>query len=110
MAGDKVLSLTDDNFAVEVLESDRPVLVDFWATWCAPCRMIAPLIESLAGEYGDRVKVGKLDVDGNQQTAMEYKITSIPTVLVFRDGKVVDTLVGGRSKPDYESALDRALT
>jgi thioredoxin 1 len=109
MAGNNVVDLTDENFAVEVLESDKPVLVDFWATWCGPCRMIAPLIESLAGDYSDRAKVGKLDVDGNQEVAMEYKITSIPTVLVFKGGEVVATLVGGRAKPDYESALDSAL-
>ena len=109
MAGENVVDLTDDNFAGEVLESDVPVLVDFWATWCAPCRMIAPVIESLAGEYSGRAKVGKLDVDGNQQIAMDYKITSIPTVLVFNGGQVVATLVGGRGKPDYESALDAAL-
>ena len=79
--------LTDDNFESEVLESDRPVLVDFWATWCGPCRMVSPIVEELAGEYLGRAKVGKLDVDSAQKTAQEYGIRSIPTLLIFREGK-----------------------
>jgi len=109
MAGDNVLTLTDQNFETEVLGSDVPVLVDFWATWCAPCRMIGPTIEALADAYAGKAKVGKVDVDHNQQTAMKYRVTSIPSVMVFKNGEVVETLMGARSRPDYESALDRSI-
>ena len=108
MASANMKTFTDDNFEQEVLKSDVPVLVDFWATWCAPCRMIAPTIEAIADSYGDRAKVGKLDVDGNQNVAMQFRVTSIPTVMVFMGGDVVETLVGARQRPDYESALERA--
>jgi len=109
MAGENVLTLTDQNFETEVLGSDVPVLVDFWATWCAPCRMIGPTIEALADSYAGKAKVGKVDVDHNQQTAMKYRVTSIPSVMVFKNGEVVETLMGARSRPDYESAIDRSI-
>jgi thioredoxin 1 len=90
----KPLKVTDDNFNSEVLSADKKVLVDFWAEWCGPCRMAAPVLEDVAGDYGDQIKVVKLNVDENQQTASRYGIMSIPTMLVLEDGKVVDKLVG----------------
>ena len=99
------LQLTDVNFQSEVLDSDRPVLVDLWAAWCGPCRVVGPTIEELAREYDGTVKVGKLNIDENQQAASDFGISSIPTVLLFKDGKVVETLVGVQSKDRYEAAL-----
>lgn len=102
----KPLEITDDNFAAEVLNSDLPVLIDFWAAWCGPCRMIAPLVEELAGEYEGKVKIGKLDVDNNQQTAIKYGVRSIPTLLVFKSGKVKDTIIGAVPKSQISQKLD----
>lgn len=101
------LHLTDDNFQTEVLEASEPVLVDFWATWCGPCRLIAPIIDELAEEYVGTVRVGKVDVDNNQKVAMQYGIRSIPSLLIFKDGKVVDTIVGAVQKGQI---LDRLKT
>ena len=102
----KYVTLTDDNFQAEVLESDAPVLVDFWATWCGPCRMIAPVIEQLAGEFEGRAKVAKMDVDHNPQTPMGFGIRSIPTLLFFKDGQVVDQVVGAASKKVLSDKLE----
>ncbi len=99
------LQLTDANFQSEVLESDQPVLVDFWAAWCGPCRVVGPTIEELAHEYDGTVKVGKLNIDENQQAPSDFGISSIPTVLLFKDGKVVETLVGVQPKERYEAVL-----
>ncbi len=90
----KYVTLTDANFQDEVLSSDRPVLVDFWASWCGPCRVIAPTIEKLAADYEGKAKVAKLDVDANPQVAMQFGIRSIPTIMFFKDGRVVDQAVG----------------
>ncbi|MCU0412635.1 MAG: thioredoxin [Bacteroidetes bacterium] len=94
----KPVEVTDSNFEAEVLKSSTPVLVDFWAEWCGPCKMIAPVVEELAKELSGKLKVGKVDVDNNQQIAMKFGIRSIPTLLVFKGGKVVDQLVGAVPK------------
>ena len=104
-----LLEVTDDNFEVEVTQSDIPVLVDFWAEWCGPCRMLAPTIEELAAEYAGKVKVGKLDTDNNRNTAVKFGINAIPTLILFKNGEVVDKKVGMSSKKDLKAALDNAL-
>ena len=103
------VSVTDNDFADQVLQSDRPVLVDFWAEWCGPCRVLGPVIESLSQDYEGRVKVAKVDVDSNQQVAMQYGIRSIPTVMLFDKGQIVDTIIGVRPKSDYEKSLKRVI-
>lgn len=94
----KPMEMTDSNFQQEVLSSDRPVLVDFWAEWCAPCKMIAPIVEELAHEYDGKLKVGKVDVDSNQQVSMQFGVRSIPTLLIFKSGKVVEQVIGAVPK------------
>jgi len=106
MAGNAVMQFTDDNFENEVLQSDKPVLVDFWADWCMPCRMLAPTIDQLAADYDGRVKVGKVDTDSNQDTAVQFQISSIPTVILFKDGRPVKKFVGVTPKKDFAAALD----
>ncbi|MFA5101256.1 MAG: thioredoxin [Candidatus Omnitrophota bacterium] len=101
-----VMHFTDANFKSEVLESATPVLVDFWATWCGPCRMVAPVVEELAKEYAGKVKVGKVDVDENSRIATEFGIMSIPTIMIFRDGKVMEQVVGALSKGQLKSMID----
>lgn len=108
MAGD-VITFTDSNFDAEVLQSPEPVLVDFWAVWCGPCRAIAPAVEELAREYAGKVKVGKLDVDSNAAVAGKYGIRSIPTLLVFKGGKVVDQVIGAVPKGKIAEALNKQL-
>ncbi len=101
--------VTDGNFASEVLQSDVPVLVDFYADWCGPCKMIGPVVEQLAGEYEGKAKVVKLDVDTNGVTAQNYRVMSIPTLLIFKGGKVVDTIVGAVPKATIENKLKAQL-
>jgi len=105
----KPIYFTDDNFSREVLESTVPVIVDFWATWCGPCKMIAPIIEELAEKYNGKIKVGKLDVDENQQTAIKYGVRSIPTVLFLQNGKVVDTIIGAVPKSQFEQKVSSLI-
>ncbi len=105
----KPIEITDGNFDVEVLQSDKPVLIDFWAAWCAPCRMIAPIVEELAQEYDGKVKIGKLDVDANQQTAIKYGVRSIPTVLIIKNGEVADTIIGALPKTAFVNKLEAVL-
>jgi thioredoxin 1 len=101
--------VTDATFS-EFLSSDKPVLIDFWATWCGPCRMMAPVIDEVAEEYKDKLKVGKLDVDQNPETAQKYGVMSIPTLLVFKNGEVVKQLIGYRSKSDLVAQLADVLS
>jgi thioredoxin 1 len=106
--GANVVELTDANFQAEVIDSSQPVLVDFWAPWCGPCRMIAPLIEELASEYVGSVKVGKLNIDDSPQAASSHGVSSIPTLMVFKGGQVVDRFVGVQAKNRLQKALDAA--
>lgn len=103
------VTLNDSNFNEEVLKSDKPVLVDFWAPWCPPCRALGPVIEELAGEYIGKVKVGKLDVDQSQQVASQFNIMSLPTVVLFKGGEPVKSLVGMQPKEKYTTELEQLL-
>lgn len=105
----KPITISDDNFETEVLKSNQPVLIDFWAAWCGPCKMIAPVVEELAGEYDGKVKIGKLDVDNNQQTAIKYGVRSIPTLLVFKNGEVKETIIGAVPKAQIAQKLDSVI-
>jgi len=105
----EILHFTDQNFEAEVLKSDIPVLVDFWAEWCMPCRFVAPTVEALATEYKGKIKVGKLNVDENRLTASNYGITGIPTLLVYKGGRVVDSIVGAASKPAIVDVLEKHI-
>lgn len=109
MASANVAEFTDANFQSEVLESSVPVLVDFWAEWCMPCRMLTPTIEQLAEEYAGKVKVGKLDTDNNKDVSVKYGIQAIPTVILFKDGEVKRKFVGLQSKGDFAAALDELI-
>jgi len=108
MAGN-VLHVTDQNFDAEVLKSSQPVLVDFWAAWCGPCRMIAPTVEALASEYAGKAKVAKVNVDENQNTPAQYNIRGIPTLLLFKDGQVREQLVGAASRDVIENLIKKHL-
>ena len=105
----KPVTFTDDNFSAEVLKSDLPVVVDFWATWCGPCRMVAPIMEELAEKYEGKVKIGKLDVDENQQTAIKYGVRSIPTVLILKGGQVIDTIIGAVPKTIFIEKIQKLV-
>ena len=106
---ENVIEFSDKSFDSGVLESDVPVLVDFWAVWCGPCKAIAPIVEEIANDYDGKVKVGKIDVDNNNQVAMKYGIRSIPTLLLFKGGEVVDQVIGNVGKESIESMLNKAL-
>ncbi len=106
----KPVSVSDATFGAEVLQEETPVLTDFWAAWCMPCRMVAPVVEAIAEEYAGRLKVTKVDVDANPQTAAAYGIRSIPTLLLFKGGKVVDQIVGAVPKALLKSHIEKVLT
>jgi thioredoxin 1 len=109
MAGQNTLTFTDASWETDVLQSDKPVLVDFWAEWCGPCRMMTPTIDAIAEEYNGKAKVGKLNVDENGGTAMRYSIRGIPTLLVFKGGQVVAQKVGAVGKTDVQALIDQHL-
>ncbi|MPZ22264.1 MAG: thioredoxin [Dehalococcoidia bacterium] len=106
----KPVEVTDNDFETQVLEAQGPVLVDFWAPWCGPCRMVAPIVEELAGEYDGKVTFAKVNTDNNPNTAVKYGIRSIPTLLLFKDGEAVDQVIGFRPKEDLKKRLDSALS
>lgn len=107
MGSPNILTLTKANFGTEVLQSTQPILVDFWAEWCGPCKMLAPILDELAEEYNGRVKIGKVNIDEHQEVAAQYGIRSIPTLLLFKQGQVAEQLVGLRSKRDLKASFDR---
>jgi len=106
MSAPNIVTISENNFPQEVLKSTTPVLVDFWAEWCAPCKMIAPILDELAGEYDGKVKIAKVNVDENQVLAGQYGIRAIPTLLLFKNGEVTEQIVGLRSKRDFRTKLD----
>ena len=106
MAAPNIVTLTTANFDQEVTKSARPVLVDFWAEWCGPCKMVAPILDELAAEYDGKVTIGKVNIDDHQNLAVQFHITSIPTLLFFKNGQVVDQVVGLKSKKDFKTKLD----
>ena len=109
MDNDNIVTLNQNNFDDEVINSNIPVLVDFWASWCGPCRMIAPIVDQIANEYAGKVKVSKVNVDEQNELAARYRVMSIPTLFIFKGGKVIDQIVGARPKSDLEAMLDKAL-
>lgn len=105
----KPITITDSNFEEEVIKSNLPVLIDFWAVWCGPCKAIAPIVEEIAAEYDGKVKVGKLDVDQNNNSAIKYGVRSIPTLLIFKEGKLINTIIGRVPKSQIVEALNAVL-
>jgi thioredoxin 1 len=105
----ETIEFTDGNFEGEVLKSDKPCLVDFWAEWCGPCRMVGPIVEEIAKEYAGKLKVGKLNVDQNSQTAVKYGIMSIPSLLIFDQGKVVEQIVGAAPKKQFIEKIEKIV-
>ena len=110
MASPLIVTLTPENFAQQVLQSPVPVLVDFWAEWCGPCKMIAPVLDELADEYDGKVKIGKVNIDEHQPLAAEYGIRAIPTLLLFNKGEIAEQMVGAKSRRDFKASLDRVAT
>jgi len=106
---ENILEITDANFDIEVSSSDVPVLLDFWAPWCGPCRMLTPIIEELAGEYQDKAKIGKINTDDNRDTAVKFGISAIPTIIIFKNGEIAKKIVGMAAKKDLKAALDELI-
>ena len=109
MSDNAIINAGDSDFEETVLKSDKPVMVDFWAAWCGPCRMVGPIIDELSEEYDGKAIIGKIDIDSNQQYAAQFGVRNIPTVLVFKDGELVDRKVGVSSKNDYAEAIDKLI-
>jgi len=109
MASDAIIELSDSTFETEVVNSDLPVLVDFWAPWCGPCRAIAPLVEEISSSYEGKIKVGRMNVDENQSTTMKFGIRSIPTIIMFKDGEAVDQIIGAVPKGEIERVVEKSL-
>jgi len=107
MASPNLITVTPANFEQEVLKSAQPVLVDFWAEWCGPCKMVSPILDELAVEYGGRVKIAKVNIDEHQELAVQFRINSIPTLLFFKNGQIVDQIIGMKSKKDFKAKLDQ---
>lgn len=106
---EKIVHVSDSSFDADVLQSDKPVLVDYWAEWCGPCKMIAPILDEVSGEYDDKLQIAKLDVDANQSTSMKYGIRGVPTLMLFKDGDVVATHVGALTKSQLTTFIDTNL-
>jgi thioredoxin 1 len=109
MASDKILNISTDNFEQEVLGADVPVLVDFWAAWCGPCRMVAPVLEELAEQMEGKVRIAKVNVDENQDIAVKFQVSSIPTFILFKDGEAADRMLGAMPKGAFEQFIDRHI-
>jgi len=109
MAGEHTLQFTDANFDEEVIKSDKPVLVDFWAEWCGPCKALTPVIEELAREYAGKVKIGKVNTDENRQISVRFSVSAIPTVMMFQNGQVIEKFVGLRGKKDFQTSLNKLI-
>ena len=110
MASDAIIEISDSNFESEVVNSDLPVLIDFWAPWCGPCRAIAPLVEEISSSYAGKIKVGKMNVDENQSTTMKFGIRSIPTLIMFKGGEAVDQIIGAVPKSEIERVVEKSLS
>ncbi len=109
MASEAIIEVSDSNFESEVVNSDVPVLVDFWAPWCGPCRAIAPMVEEISESYAGKIKVGKMNVDENQSTTMKFGIRSIPTLIMFKGGEAVDQIIGAVPKSEIEQVVEKSL-